>query len=115
MSKRGERRRRTKNIHRSRIKKWFYWEHSDRVGSEEEGFASHIKDFEEFVAHTRWLGVHKKTAKPCSCQMCRNPRRTYWGDVTLQEKKAAMNCREQLEELYDEGKNFNLRGQPRAA
>jgi len=93
--KRSERRRRTKTKHKSRIKMWFRLDYPDRVGT-----ASHQKDFEEFVAKTHWLHVYKSTAKPCSCQGCRNPRRSYWKHTTSQEKMAVLGTKEQIEELH---------------
>lgn len=38
----------------------------------------------------RRLGKLARTATPCSCEMCRNPRRAVYAEVTLAERR--FNC-----------------------
>ena len=41
-----------------------------------------------------------RNRKPCSCYMCGNPRK-YYGDVTLQERRAAIDEMEQRESAHE--------------
>ncbi len=54
-----------------------------------------VQEKEEFIKKSKCL--RRSTTKLCSCDMCRNPRRSVWGDkLTVQEKKF-------LESLDNEG------------
>jgi len=96
MNSRADRRRRTKNKFNSRAKFWYNVRTSKRVGT-----ASHMAEFDDFMEKEKWVKSVKNTAKSCSCQMCRNPRRSYWKYKTRQEEEAAINCREQINEHID--------------
>lgn len=49
----------------------------------------------------RTAGFIVNTAKPCSCHMCCNPRRSVWSDnpLTMQELKALDNFHDQMDDL----------------
>ena len=49
----------------------------------------------------RTLGFLVRTAKPCSCEMCRNERNSWYSDnpLTLQERKAEDSYKEQIKDL----------------
>jgi len=54
-----------------------------------------IRDFAREYAQQN----HRHLAA-CSCHMCGNPRR-YWGEVTMPERRAAVDAEEQLREVVE--------------
>ncbi len=54
-----------------------------------------------FTEEDRWNMARRiaKNRKRCSGQCCKNPRRTKWHEITVQEKKALEDYKEQLEEV----------------
>jgi hypothetical protein len=72
---------------------WYHHDHAKRVGT-----ASHEQDFDEFMDDTHWVRLVRNTATLCSCQSCRNPRRSKWKYKTRQEEKAALSGEEQIDE-----------------
>jgi hypothetical protein len=59
-----------------------------------EDFPSYSEGFEQGHAWSKCI-VH--TRKRCSCCMCGNPRK-FWNEKTMQEKKADISFREQLDD-----------------
>ena len=67
----------------------------DGGGAEHYG---HLDTWEDVFGVREWYArYHYKNRERCSCYMCGNPRRFY-GEVTYQEKKAALSAREQFAE-----------------
>lgn len=54
-----------------------------------------LRPFAEITPNPRWVD----TPVPCSCMMCRNPRRN--GERTVAEKKADLEQEEQIKEVLD--------------
>lgn len=54
-----------------------------------------LRPFAEITPNPRWVD----TPVPCSCMMCRNPRRN--GERTVGEKRADLELSEQLREMVE--------------
>ncbi len=76
--------------HRDRLKKnrKHYW------GYGEQGWRTAATAMSEATA-----GIVINTPHPCSCWMCGNPRKV-WKEITMQEKKALDNYKNNMEEIY---------------
>ena len=56
----------------------------------------------------KFVGRYRKTRVPCSCDMCRNPRRTFGNGkeaITMQEKKQKISAMEEIDEIEDENRS----------
>lgn len=65
-----------------------------RRHNEHRVFKNRVKIFPDWVRNYKL----KDTGTPCSCMMCRNPRRTPRKEITQQEKISNLNFKEQMEE-----------------
>ncbi len=76
--------------HRERLKKnrKNYW------GYGQQGWRTAETEMSEATA-----GIVINTPTPCSCWMCGNPRKA-WCEITMQEKKALDNYKNNMEEIY---------------
>ena len=62
----------------------------------------YLKDFKDGV---RWTKIYVNTRKICSSMCCGNPRNHKFSNndkITLQEKKAAISFKEQLNEEFNQ-------------
>ena len=80
---------------------WYAWK--DAAGAEHYGHLDTWGDV--FGVRESYARHNYKNRARCSCHMCGNPRR-FFGEVTYQEKKAALSAREQVAE---EGLSFRKR------
>jgi hypothetical protein len=54
---------------------------------------NYMEGFENKTRHMTMISTRKR----CSCYMCGNPRK-FWNEKTMQEKKADISFREQLDD-----------------